>query len=62
MLFQKRDCSNNDFVRVTGVFCHIPAVYCGDVTKRLEKWTFASERVFKIPVFFDLEWVIMIIL
>ena len=42
---------NNDFVLVTGEFCHIPAVYCGDVKKRLENESFTNERVLKIPVF-----------
>ena len=48
MLFKKRVCLDNDLVLVTGRFCHIPAVYCGDAT---EKGTCVSERVFKIPVF-----------
>jgi len=51
MLFQRRVCLNNDFVPVTGDVCHIPAVYCGDVTKRLEKGTFMSKWILKIPVF-----------
>ena len=51
MLFNKRVCLNHDFVQVTGEFCHIPAVYCGDVTERLEKGTLMSERVLKLPVF-----------
>ena len=51
MLFLKRVCLNNDFVLVTDKLGHIPAVYCGDVTKRLEQETFMSERVLKLSVF-----------
>ena len=51
MLLFTRVCLNNDSLLVTGEFCHIPAVYCGDVTKRLEKGTFTSERVLRMHVF-----------